>query len=332
MILVLFLWVSCQKKASSQYQVSTGSIFHTDYRVVYSSDVPLQDAIDSALAAVNYSANPFDSTSLLWTINNNRSMQADSTLLYLLQTAREIYELSAGAYDVTISPLVNAWGFGFTPPLDPLTPERIDSLLVFIGMDKLRVEGMEVHKGDPRMMLDFSSIAKGLACDQVGEALRRHGVENYLVEIGGEIAFAGHSPRNSPWRIGVNSPSLDSVGLFSSVVEEVIELPVAGGLATSGNYRNFKVDASGRPFGHTLSPITGYPVQHDLLSATVLAPNGAMADALATAFMASGSKRAEEMARDLPGVEYLLILAGDDSLHYRSIISPGMQKLLPSRH
>lgn len=316
---------SCQS-SSSDYQVYEGSVFHTYFRMVYKGDRSLQKVIDKALEEVNASANAFDSTSLLYAINHNQTEQADSMLLHLISLAREVNTLSQGAYDVTAAPLINAWGFGFSAPIE-MTLSRVDSLLSFVGMDKLQIEGMRVVKKDPRVMLNLSSIAKGFASDWVAVALEREGVENYMIEIGGEIAYKGVNPNGMAWSIGLSKPIQDSLVVDPTLdMEAVLKLSGKGGLATSGNYRNYKKDSkSGRIYGHTVSPITGYPVQQDVLSATVLAPTAALADALATAFMAVGSQKAQTMAQSLPRVEYFLILPGAREGTFETLISPGLK-------
>lgn len=177
------------------------------------------------------------------------------------------------------------------------------------------------------MELDFASVAKGYASDLVGEKLRKAGVTNYLVEIGGEIAYSGHNPQGAPWRVGISRPDLDSLGI-SQELQEIIDLPgEQGGLATSGNYRNYKIASDGRVYGHTISALSGYPAETDILSASVIAPTCAEADALATAFMASGYEGSEAMRKRLsPEISFLLFVSAGDSLAFTTIASPSFPR------
>lgn len=319
LLLSLFLLSGCHEEAP--YRSAEGLIFGTLYRVTYQYDEDLSDQIEEALQEVNYVANPFDSTSMIYAVNNNLSMTVDSTFYAIYSVARNVYEQSGGAYDVTIAPLVNAWGFGFEEGY-LLTQPQVDSLLELVGMDKVSCTPTELTKANPSMELDFASVAKGYASDLVGERLRKAGVTNYLVEIGGEIAYSGRNPRGAAWRIGISKPELDSLGL-NQELQEVIDLPgKRGGLATSGNYRNYKVATDGRIYGHTISALNGYPAETNILSASVIAPTCAEADALATAFMALGYEASQAMRTQLsPDISYLLFVSTGDSLAFTPISS-----------
>lgn len=326
-IACLILLSGCHKKIP--YRTTEGLIFGTLYRVTYQAEEDLTDRINSALDQVDRVANPFDSTSMLYAINNNLSLEVDSTFIAIYQVARSVYELSSGAYDVTIAPLVNAWGFGFEESY-PLSPLQIDSLLRLVGMDRINCSGGKLSKEDPAIQLDFASVAKGYASDLVGERLRQAGVSNYLVEIGGEIAYSGRNPKGSSWRVGISRPIPDTLALEQEI-QEIVELPGdRGGLATSGNYHNFKVSSDGQLYGHTISAKSGYPTQTDILSATVIAPTCAEADALATAFMALGYDGSQSMRLQLdPDVSYLFLCSGADSLSLRPVWSEGFPLAIP---
>lgn len=321
---VILLSTACRPKEN--YRTKQGIIFGTLYNITYASDKDLSAVIDQALQEVNQVANPFDSTSLLYAINNNLTNKIDTTFHAIYSVAQRVNRLSGGAYDVTIGPLVNAWGFGFEEAITP-SATQIDSLLQLVGMDEITISEGVLTKSDSRMKLDFASVAKGYGADHVAAALREHGVSHYLVEIGGEIAYQGVNPEQKPWHIGINKPEVDSLGIGGDI-EEIVTLTGHGGLATSGNYRNYKVSADGKMYGHTISPRSGYPIQTDVLSATVIAPTSAEADALATAFMALGYEASADMRAKLPReVSYMLILPGADSLSYRIVQSEGFPAL-----
>ena len=214
--LLLLLQLQACKPSRPAYISEMGEVFHTLYHMKYAADSSAHLEVEQALQELNYTANPFDSTSLLYAINNNRTELVNEGFVELLTAAQEYGRLSGGFYDVTVAPLVNAWGFGFSPSpwKDGEVPaSAIDSILSFVGYDKVTLRGDTLKKADPRMQIDFSSIAKGMASDYVARALRAKGIRDYMVEIGGEIAYGGVNPEGKPWRIGINKPILDSTGL-----------------------------------------------------------------------------------------------------------------------
>lgn len=336
----LLIWsiVSCQTEHKKEYFTEVGEVFHTMYQIQYAASEAQTETIKMALEEVNRSANPFDNTSLLYAINNNISMETDSTFRILFRQAMDISRITNGAYDVTIGPLVNVWGFGFEPSpySDGNVPQRaIDSILAFVGFDKVILRDNKVYKKDPRTKIDFASIAKGFASSLVADALSKQGIHNYLVNIGGEIAFAGVNRDGKEWRIGINKPIQDSIGMeHYNDIETIIALPShkkMGGLATSGNYHNYKVREDGSIYAHTIDPHTGKPIQTDVLSATIIANECSLADALATACMALGSERAVEILDQLEGVDYFLILGNNNSSQqqrYRFVSSSGFEALI----
>lgn len=323
----------CQSEESSQqastYTELTGEIFHTYYRIKYDSPIDHSVAVDSTFKAFSHSLNPFDSTSLITAINRNLSTHTDSMLRHVWRASVDIARASGGRYDVTCSPLINAWGFGFDSLRTGLTPAILDSLRGFVGYRSVSLVGEELIKQDQRTIFDFSSISKGYCSDLVGQTLRAHGANNYMVELGGEIAFRGTNPKGEPWRIGINKPIDDETGLLNDL-EVIVRLDrPEGGLATSGNYRNYRV-VEGKKVAHTINPLTGYPVQTDVLSATILAPSCMMADGLATACMTMTSAEVPALIAQFPGVEYLLILGGEGDKSFRTVMSEGFRKLIVS--
>lgn len=326
LIVLLLGTMGCQTSTHrSAYTTVTGDIFATTYSIQYDDTADLRQAIDSTFATFSHSLNPFDSTSLISAINRNETSQMDSMIREVYLQSVEISKRSSGSYDVTCAPLVNLWGFGFEKR-DSLSPAAVDSIRAFVGYDKVRVEGLQLIKSDPRMKFDFSSISKGYCSDLVGRMLERRGAKNYLVELGGELAFQGMNPQGESWIIGIDKPIDDPTGTINDF-QVRIQLPQKrGGLATSGNYRNFKI-IDGRKYAHTIDPKTGYPVQTDVLSATILAPSCMLADGLATACMTQPSGEVKKMLSHFKGVEYMIIL-GDEHGGYRTEMSPGFEKLV----
>ena len=279
------------------YQQNSGMVFGTVYNITYQCDRDLQPLIEEELQKVDRALSMFNEQSVISRINRGEYKSEDteeSRMFFdVCQLAMEISEDTEGAFDITVAPLVNLWGFGFKNDVQPST-NAIDSLRQLVGYQKLSVDAKAhtVKKQDPRIMLDCSAIAKGYGSDVVAALLRRNNVENYMVEIGGEIVTKGVNPKRLPWRIGVTKPVDDSLSIGNET-QTVLNVTDKA-MATSGNYRNFYYKG-GRKYAHTINPKTGSPVQHSLLSATVIARNCAVADAYATAFMVLGMEGAKKV-------------------------------------
>ncbi len=266
-------------------QHAEGMVFGTIYHITYQYPSALDDSIRVTLQQVDNSLSPFNPNSTITAINNNTNLHADSMFCEVFRLAKTISARTWGAFDITVAPLVNLWGFGFRN-MDNVSPQAVDSLRRYVGFEKVSLtEDDSVQKSVPQIMLDCSAIAKGYGVDAVGHMLERQGVRSYMVEIGGEVRLRGCNPRGTAWSIGINSPHDDSLSQ-SSDIEQILQTTDIS-LATSGNYRNFYVK-DGKRYAHTIDPRTGYPVQHNILSATVLAADCATADAYATSFMVLG--------------------------------------------
>lgn len=270
------------------YITNSGKIFGTFYNITYSSDIDLSKEIKSTLMQVDNSLSPFNRQSIITAINNNSEALPDEMFTHVFTLAQEISGKTDGAFDITVAPLVNAWGFGFKKGITP-DSAAIDSLRQFVGYGTVALTEGRITKRHPQTMLDCSSIAKGYGCDAVAAMLDAQGVENYMVEIGGEVVTKGKNGKGGVWTIGISKPT-DNPTTSSNELHEIIAISDKS-MATSGNYRNFR-EENGRKIAHTIDPRTGYPVQHSLLSATVIADDCATADAYATAFMVMGTEKA----------------------------------------
>ena len=300
-----------RQQQSLPYQQSSDFIFGTAYKIVYQHDKDLSKEIREELMKVDSSLSPFNEKSVITAVNQNRDVVLDTLFLDVFTKSMEISRETDGAFDITVAPLVNAWGFGFKNEKRP-TPLQVDSLLQIVGYEKVRLEGNKVIKRDPRMMLDCSAIAKGYGVDVVARYLRSLGIQNFMVEIGGEVVTSGVNPQRLPWRVGVVKPSEDSLNVNNEL--QTILNVTDKAMATSGNYRNFYYK-NGKRFAHTIDPKTGSPVQHSLLSATVLADECAVADAYATSFMVMGLERTKKLLERHPELMvYLIYDEGKDSL------------------
>ena len=300
-----------RQQQSLPYQQSSDFIFGTAYKIVYQHDKDLSKEIREELMKVDSSLSPFNEKSVITAVNQNRDVVLDTLFLDVFTKAMEISRETDGAFDITVAPLVNAWGFGFKNETRP-TPRQVDSLLQIVGYKKVRLEDNKIIKQDRRMMLDCSAIAKGYGVDVVARYLRSLGIRNFMVEIGGEVVTSGVNPQRLPWRVGVVKPSEDSLNVNNEL--QTILNVTDKAMATSGNYRNFYYK-NGKRFAHTIDPKTGSPVQHSLLSATVLADECAVADAYATSFMVMGLERAKKLLERHPELMvYLIYDDGKDSL------------------
>ncbi|MDR1408278.1 MAG: FAD:protein FMN transferase [Tannerella sp.] len=314
--------VSCRQ---ASYYEESGSVFHTYFRIKYQSDRILTADIDAELQSFNLSLNPFNPNSILAKVNRNEDTPVDAWFTAVFNRAMEVSERSGGLFDVTAAPLINMWGFGFERK-DTVSSHVVDSLKTFVGYRKIRLEGNRVVKDDPRIMLNFSAIAKGYACDVVAALLERKGVKNYMIDIGGEVAVKGVNPGGECWRVGIAEPDEKS-RFVNKDINMILRLCDRCGMATSGNYRNFYVK-DGRKYAHTINPLTGYPSEQSILSATIVAPDCMTADAYATAFMVMGADAACRMAENIPEIAYYLICAGEDGGTYDIRYSDGMKPML----
>ena len=283
------------RQKSVPYQHDEGRIFGTTYHITYQSDDNLKKEIEETLKAVDQEFSMFNPQSTVALINEGKRPTLSDDYLEVYQLAQQVNEESDGAFDITVAPLVNAWGFGFKNQQMP-NNHQIDSLRRLVGMEHVSLAGAKgsqyVRFQRPRMMLDFSAIAKGYGTDRVARLLMSHDVANFMVEIGGEVYAKGNSEKRLPWRIGVSKP-VDDPDNDAQELETVLNVTNQA-MATSGNYRNFYYKG-GRKYAHTIDPKTGRPVQHSLLSATVLAPTCAEADAYATSFMVMGLDKARQV-------------------------------------
>ena len=298
---LFFTIVSCTRPRIWQHD--EGFVFGTVYSITYEHHKDLQTDIEAELKKVDMEFSMFNDSSTVSRINRGDSLVERSTMfLEVYALAQRVNADTNGAFDITVAPLVNAWGFGFKSKQMP-TAEQVDSLLKI------------------RSQMDFAAIAKGYGCDVVARLLKSHGIVNYMVEIGGEVAVGGMSQRNGNWRIGVNKPVDDSLSV-SGELQAVLSLTDVC-MATSGNYRNFYYQG-GRKYAHTIDPRTGYPVQHELLSATVIAPDCATADAYATAFMVLGLDSARFLVSRHTDMKAYLIYT-DSTGNYSVWHSPGLE-------
>lgn len=307
-------------KNEPPYHTDRGFIFGTYYNICYKSKDNLQQKIDSTLKSVDNSLSPFNKRSVITAINENRDTTPDAQFIEVFTLAQEISATTNGAFDITVAPLVNAWGFGFKQgiTIDSIT---VDSLLQYVGYKSVRLTDNKVTKQNPQTMLDCSAIAKGYGCDRVARMLESYGIEDYMVEIGGEVVAKGKNDKSKQWSIGISKPTEDKSGTINEL-QEILRIS-GKSVATSGNYRNYRYE-DGRKLSHTIDPRTGYPVAHTLLSATVIANDCATADAYATAFMVMGIDKAMEICKDKGIDAYFIYSTPEGAINTRE--TDGMKK------
>lgn len=331
-LFVFALLYSCSNNQSNEvdaevelsYFALEGHTQGTLYHIKYKGNADLTNEIDSILNDFENSMSTYRENSTISRVSkNDNTVVLDSYFLECFNRGNEISNISNGAFDMTVAPLVNIWGFGFEHNQDA-DQDAIDSIMQFIGYNKIKIENDKIVKDDPRIMLDASAIAKGQSVDVISNYLESLGVENYLVEIGGELRAKGTKDNGENWIVGIDKP-IDNSGYDFRELQ--VKLKVFNmSVATSGNYRRFYIK-DGQRYSHTIDPKTGYPVKHGLLSTTVIAPNCMTADAFATAFMVLGVEESMKIANNDSTLEaYFIYSTEKDSINI--IYTDGFDKLI----
>jgi thiamine biosynthesis lipoprotein len=329
-----YLFVSCNSSSKKNdknpenytYYQDQGEIFHTSYHIKYAYQRSLHDEIKKELVKVDHSLNPFDENSIISKVNRNEPVELDSFFVDVFNKAMEVSIISEGKFDVTASPFFNVWGFGFEKR-EEVSPQTIDSLKQFVGYQKIKLENGKIVKTDPRIQLNTTSLTDGYASDVIGRLLESYGIENYMVEIGGEVAAKGVNDKQECWRIGIDKPIDDNTGMHQEL--QTIVSVCDKCISTSGNYRNYYIK-NGKKYAHSIDPITGYPSENEMLGATVIADDCMTADAYSTAFMVAGLKKSEEMAKKVPGLFYYLIYSTPDQ-KIATVYSEGFEQFFADK-
>jgi len=318
----LLIW-GFDEQPKTQYYHHEGKVFGTYYNIRYAYTADLEDEIQKAFAEFDNSLSLFNPHSILSAVNANRDTTTNEAFETMWREAEKVYALSEGAFDITVAPLVNYWGFGVKgKSQESRKSQEVDSILAFVGFDKVKLAEHKVVKSDPRIQIDGGAVAKGQACDMVANLLRERGCENYLVDIGGEVVAHGVNAKGEPWHVGITKPNINNEGVQEELQEILVVSDIC--MATSGNYRNYYYDGSERR-SHTIDPRTGYPVQHSVLSATVCSSSCMRADALATACMVLGDEAVEMIEKAGDAACYLIVAKGDS---LQVLTSSNWQKML----
>ena len=319
---VLALLSSCVNQP--QKIVLQGLAQGSYYAITYFDELNrnFQHEIDSIFHAVDMSVNLWVDSSVISKVNRNEEVTLDSIFIDNFRIAQKAARLSDGYFDPTISPIVAAWGFSYKSG-DSLTPQLIDSLKQLVDYRKIRIENGKVVKENPNMKLDFNAIAQGYTSDLIAAFLESQSIKNYLVDTGGEIMARGSKPNGQPWIVGIEKPAKN----WDS--EQVVQTRITlrdKGLVTSGSTRKY-VERNGRRYSHCIDPKTGYPVEHNVLSATVMAENSVWADALASICMVMGMEKSLPLIESMDGVEVYYIFVNDQN-ELETFATEGFQKLI----
>ena len=319
---LLLFFSSCTFQQETMPVKLLGEAQGTYYAISYydSLNRDLQYEIDSLLKDFDQSVSLWVPNSVISKVNNNdTSVRLDTYFIEIFKLSKTVAENTNGAFDFTVGPLVKAWGFGFDENrnVDSLI---IDSILQFVGHQKMNIDNGWLFKEDERIAIDFNAIAQGYSVDLVGYWLETKNIDNYLVDIGGEVKARGQKPDGTYWKVGIEKPA-DKMN-DSRDLKAVVELRDKC-VATSGNYRKF-YEENGVRYSHTIDPQTGYPVQHSLLSASVIADHASVADAYATAFMVMGLEKSKSFLSQSEGLEAFFIYS-DKEGNYNTFATEGFQ-------
>jgi thiamine biosynthesis lipoprotein len=323
LIIILITLFSCtpeQEKIMFQGQTQG-----TYYAVTYfdSKGRNFQSQVDSILKAFDLSVSMWVPESIISRVNRGDSLvQPDVWFVDIFNRAEVIAESTGGAFDFTIGPLVNAWGFGFKGKMK-MDQARVDSLRQLVDYRTVRLDEGKIIKDKMNVRFDFNGIAQGYAVDVIGNFLSSKGIKNYLVDIGGEVYAKGVKPDGKSWLVGIENPASDS--LSERTINSTVKL-MDKALSTSGSYRKY-YEENGLRYSHTIDPKTGYPVRHNLLSVSVLANDCATADGYATAFMVMGYKKARDFVENEPDLEaFFIIDAGTGT--YQTYATKGFEEII----
>ena len=324
----ILLFTGCNPNKKSLIKVE-GNAQGTTYHISYFSDdeVNHKIAIDSLLKEIDASMSTWLPTSIISRINNNdTSVTVDQYFIDVFKKSLEVSQKTDGLFDVTVGPLVNSWGFGITKK-HTQDSSTIDSLLHFVGYKMLKLEGNKIIKAKPEIKIDFNAIAQGYSVDVLANYFESKGIDNYLVELGGELKAKGKKD-NENWKVGIDKP--DEIATAERKLEAIINLDNKA-LATSGNYRKF-YEENGQKFSHIIDPRTGYPARQNLLSATVIADDCITADAYATAFMVMGLQKSIQFLENNEDLKLEVYFIYDDNGNLKTYASESLKKEIQELH
>jgi FAD:protein FMN transferase len=324
-ILSAFFYYSCQRSADLKLVTYRGLAQGTTFQIKFYSDSDssqIKNGIDSIFRLIDYTASIYDSNSIISKVNDNRDVELNEHFITIFNRSQEVSKATDGYFDITIAPLVKAWGFWRKKGID-LTQKQVDSLKSYVDYQKVSISGGTLIKAKPEMMIDYNAIAQGYTDDVVADYLISKGCKDFLIEIGGEVLAKGLKNGKEKWLVGIEKPAANASA--DQILQEKVALTDKA-MATSGNYRKFIIK-DGIKYSHTIDPHTGYPAHHSLLSVTVLANDCATADAYATAFSVMGLEKAKAFLSIHPEMDAYFICS-DSSGNFKTEFTKGFSSLI----
>ncbi len=320
-IAILFLF-ACNNK---DYYKITGETQGTFYHIIYESDNPnYKEAVDSLLHVFDMSLSNYIPNSVISKINKGNNVEVDTLFIQMFNKALEVTQKTDGAFDITVGPLINVYGFGYEEQEVDIDSTLIDSLLNYVGMDKLKIVDNKLIKENDLMQVSGNAIAQGQAVDFVAAYFDKEGIENYMVEIGGELKVKGLKYRKK-WRVGIDKPIEGNMNAGEDL--QTILAITDKAVATSGNYRKFYIK-DGKKYSHSINPKTGQPAFENILSATVFADDCMTADAYATACMVSGLEKSKKIILDNPDLDAYFVYSDEHTGKYKTWYSKNVEKMI----
>ncbi len=316
---------SCQK--TGEFYKIAGETQGTTYHMIYEGEHPeLKNEVDSLLQIFDLSLSTYEPYSTISKVNQGNNVEVDSLFIQMFNKAAQVTEHSEGAFDITVGPLINAYGFGYGKQETKIDSALIDSLLQFVGMDKVKIVNNRLIKDDDRMQLSGNAISQGQAVDFIADFFKKQGIENYMIEVGGELAVKGLK-EGKKWHVGIDKPyeGNDIAGQDLQTILAITDKAVA----TSGNYRKFYV-RDGKKYSHTINPHTGYPAFQNILSATIIADNCITADAYATACMVSGLEKSKEIVKNV-GLDAYFVYSDEETGEYKVWYTDAVKNMIAEK-
>ncbi len=324
LFIVLSITIFSCKKSGEFYKIA-GETQGTTYHMVYEGEHPdLKKQVDSLLHVFDMSLSTYEPYSTISKVNQGNNVEVDELFIKMFNKAKEVTEHSGGAFDITVGPLINAYGFGYGKQETEIDSALIDSLLQFVGMNKVKIVDNKLIKEDNRIQISGNAISQGQAVDFIADFFQKQGIRNYMIEIGGELAVKGLKD-GKKWRVGIDKPyeGNDIAGQDLQTILAITDKAVA----TSGNYRKFYVK-DGKKYSHSIDPHTGYPAFQNILSATIIADDCMTADAYATACMVSGLEKSKEIIRNNPGLDAYFVYSDEETGEYRVWFTDAVKKMI----
>jgi thiamine biosynthesis lipoprotein len=307
LLIITVTIVSC--KPEPKNTKLSGQVFGTSYSVIYDNNINYEKQFDSLFYVINKSMSTYIQDSDISKLNRNEVVEVNTHFINVFNTSKIIYDVTSGAFDPTIGGIVNAWDFGPEGKIVALDSVKIDSLMQSVGLDKVKRRGNVILRENLNTYLDFNAIAKGYAVDVIAEFFESQRVEDYLVEIGGEMRSKGiNKEKQKPWTVGIDRPNFDG---SQSVIKAIAFKNEA--MATSGTYRKFKLDDKGNRYAHIIDAKTGYPSKTNVLSVSVIANDCMTADAYATAFQAMGIEKVTELLKTHPELKVFFVFENESN-------------------